>query len=215
MRAIIFANGVMNGWPADFELSPQEDLVIAADGGLSHCLRWRIRPHVIVGDMDSASPDDLAACEEQGVAVHRFPVHKDQTDLQLAIQLALERNILDIFILGALGARWDMTFSNVLILAAPQLKKARVKLLAEHQEIFCIHGGQAVEISGRPGDDVSLLPLAHDAVGVSLSGFEYPLMDETLPVGTTRGVSNVLKSPPGRIAVGQGHLLLVITRAAR
>lgn len=210
MRAIIFANGVMNAWPAGFEIS-SGDLVVAADGGLGHCLRWRIRPQVIVGDMDSADPADLATFEKKGVEVIRFPTSKDQTDLQLAIQLALDRNVQDIFILGALGARWDMTFSSVLILAAPLLKNARVKLLAEYQEIFCVHGGQAVDINGQPGDDVSLLPLAHDAVGVSLSGFEYPLKGETLPMGTTRGISNVLKRPPGRVVIDQGHLLLVIT----
>ena len=131
------------------------------------------------------------------------------------MDLFLERDILDIVILGALGARWDMTFSNVLILAAPLLKRARVRILADYQEIFCLHGGQEADIDGEPGDDVSLLPLGHDAVGVSLDGFEYPLQGETLAFGTTRGVSNVLTVSPGRVRVERGHLLLVITHRGR
>jgi thiamine pyrophosphokinase len=213
MRAIIFANGVMNNWPTALELLPENDLLIAADGGLNHCLHWGIMPHVIIGDMDSVDPVDVSAFGEKGVEVITFPPHKDETDLQLAIQLALDRNIQEIFVLGALGARWDMTFSNVLILASPLLKNAAVKLLGEHQEIFCIHGGQDIEITGSSGDIISLLPLVHDAVGVTLSGFEYPLHEETLPVGTTRGVSNVLKDTPARIRIKRGNLLVVVMRA--
>jgi thiamine pyrophosphokinase len=93
------------------------------------------------------------------------------------------------------------------------LKNAAVKLLAEGQEIFCIHGGQEVEISGGTGDIISLLPLVQDAAGVTLSGFEYPLMEETLSVGTTRGVSNVLQGGSARVRIRKGDLLLVLTRA--
>ena len=214
MRAIIFANGVMDNWPAGMELSAESDLLIAADGGLRHCLNRQIKPHIIVGDMDSVQPKDLSKFEQQGVEVIRFSKHKDQTDLQLAIHVALQRNIQEIFILGALGERWDMTLSNVLILASPMLKGAEVKILENGQEIFCLHGGQDVTINGRTGDVVSLLPLAQDAVGVTLAGFEYSLDSETLPMGTTRGVSNVLKGRSARIGLRLGHLLVVISRSA-
>jgi thiamine pyrophosphokinase len=213
MRAIIFANGVMDKWPAAIELSVENDLLIAADGGLSHCLNRQIKPHILVGDMDSVHSKDLSKLAQQGIEVIRFPKHKDQTDLQLAIQLALQRNIQEIYILGALGERWDMTLSNVLILASPMLKAAKVTILENGQEIFCLHGGQDVTINGRSGDVVSLMPLAQDAVGVTLAGFEYPLNAETLSMGTTRGVSNVLKGGSARISLRQGHLLVVISRS--
>jgi thiamine pyrophosphokinase len=215
MRAVIFINGDMNSWPTAFELLPENDLLIAADGGLNHCLRWGITPHVLVGDLDSVDPSDVSALEKKGVEVIRFPENKDETDLQLALQLALDRNIHEIVVLGALGARWDMTLSNVLILASPMLKNSAVTLLAEDQEIFCIHGGQEVEISGSAGDIISLLPLVQDAAGVTLSGFEYPLMEETLSVGSTRGVSNMLQGGSARVRIRKGDLLLVLTRAVR
>jgi thiamine pyrophosphokinase len=213
MRAIIFANGVMNKWPAALALMPENDVLIASDGGLKHCMHWGITPHVIIGDMDSANPVELDAFERKGVEIRRFPARKDETDLALAIQFALERGIQEIFVLGALGARWDMTFSNLLMLTSSVLKNTTVKLLAENQEIFCIHDGQVVEITGSPGDIISLLPLVNDAVGVTLSGFEYPLKGETLFMGTTRGVSNVLRDTGARITIQKGHLLVVVTRA--
>jgi thiamine pyrophosphokinase len=213
VRAIIFANGIMKNWPAALELLPESDLLIAADGGLNHCRRWGITPHVILGDMDSVDPDDLDDFAEKGTEVIKYPERKDETDLELAIQLALERDIQEIFVLGALGARWDMTFSSVLILTSPMLRNASVKLLAEDQEIFCVHDGQSVKINGRSGDTVSLLPLVNDAVGVTISGFEYPLLEETLPRGTTRGISNVLRDPDASISIQKGHLLIVVRRA--
>ena len=46
-------------------------------------------------------------------------------------------------------------------------------------------------LTGAPGEIVSLLPVHGPAEGVTTSGLEYPLHDETLPAGTSRGVSNV------------------------
>ena len=212
MRAVIFANGVINKWPAGFTLSAENDLVIAADGGLNHCLKRGIIPHVIVGDLDSVHSGDLSEYTQKGAEIIRYPQHKDETDLELAIQEALRRRIQEIVILGALGARWDMTFSNVLILTSPMLAHAAVKILEGRQEIFCLHGGRTAEINGSPGDAVSLLPLANAAVGVTLAGFAYPLKAETLSMGSTRGVSNVLTDPPARVRIRKGHLLVVVSR---
>ncbi len=69
MRAIIFANGTLDQWPFEFEISSTSDLIIAADGGAHHCLAWNVTPHVVVGDMDSLGPDTLADLGLQGVEI--------------------------------------------------------------------------------------------------------------------------------------------------
>ncbi len=106
MKAVIFANGIMNEWPPGFELSMQQDLIIAADGGFNHCRKWNVIPHVLIGDMDSVNPSDLEALGNGDVEVQRFPVKKDETDLHLALQLAIDRNASEIILLGELGERW-------------------------------------------------------------------------------------------------------------
>ena len=210
MRAVIFANGVMNQWPLGFELSTERDLIIAADGGFNHCRQWNVKPHLIVGDMDSVDPSDVTAYGHGEIEIHQFPAKKDETDLHLALQAAMDRNAGEIVILGALGARWDMTFSNVFILLAPFLRSVNVRILESHYELLCLHGPQKINLVGKPGNTVSLMPLAGPVTGIRLTGFEFSLDNETLPVGTTRGISNLFKNGTAEIEIERGHLLVII-----
>ena len=213
MRAIIFANGLMQGWPEKFDLFPDADVIIAADGGLKHCTNKGVAPHLVIGDMDSADPDELVDLEMKGVEVKRFPARKDETDLWLAVRAALERKVDEIIILGALGGRWDMTFSNVLLLASPELKQIETRILEGRQELFVLHGGQAARLFGSKGDLLSLMPLTAVVSGLSLTGFEYPLDNETLDLGTTRGISNVFLDAVCSIEFSRGKLLVTVTHS--
>jgi len=212
MKAVIFANGIMNQWPLGFELSTERDLIIAADGGFNHCRHWKVMPHILVGDMDSINPADVPTHGHGEIEVHRFPARKDETDLHLALQVAIDRNASEIVILGALGARWDMTFSNVLILLAPFLRSAHVRILESHYEFFCLHGCQKIDLEEKPGHTVSLIPLAGPVTGIRLRGFVFPLDNETLSMGTTRGISNLFQDEKAAIEIEGGHLLVIIDR---
>lgn len=212
MRAIIFANGILEKWPAGFELAPTTDLIIAADGGTHHCLARGVSPHVVVGDLDSLEPETLADLESKGVEIKAYPPRKDETDLELALQEALDRKASEIIILGALGKRWDMTLANVLVLTAPFLKDVRTRIMDGRQEITCLAGGQKAVFSGRPGDVLSLAPLHGSADGITLSGLEYPLEKATLPLGSTRGISNVFAGRIAAVELRSGCLLVCIAR---
>jgi thiamine pyrophosphokinase len=48
--------------------------------------------------------------------------------------------------------------------------------------------------------------------GITLKGFLYPLDNEDLWMGSTRGLSNILKEPPGKINYKSGEMLLVINK---
>ena len=211
MRAIIFANGVMLQPPARFRPAPGEDLIIAADGGLRHCLRLSLTPHAVIGDLDSVDPAQIEDLENRGVEIIRHPVHKDQTDLELALKLAVAREAAQIVIIGALGARWDMTLANTLLLARPFLSRVTVSIMDEQQESICLRGPGSLSLKGQPGDTLSLIPLAASAHGVTLQGLEYPLLNATLPLGSTHGLSNVFKGANARIELKQGALLVIQT----
>ena len=211
MRAIIFANGLMVGWPETFDVFQDKDVIIAADGGLKHCCRKGIDPHLVIGDMDSADPHELAAMEKKGYEVVRFPLRKDETDLWLAVRAALDRKVDEIVIVGALGGRWDMTFSNVLLLTSPELKRIETRTLDGNQELFVLQGGQAARLFGDKGDRLSLMPLTAMVRGLTLIGFEYSLDKETLELGTTRGISNVFVEDNCSIELSHGKLLVTVT----
>ena len=64
-------------------------------------------------------------------------------------------------------------------------------------------------LSAPVGGAVSVLALTAQVTGITYRGLEYPLDDFTLPLGSTRGVSNVVATQPATIRVGEGVLLVV------
>jgi thiamine pyrophosphokinase len=210
MRAVIFANGEFPNPQHTLELFRPGDLVIAADGGTRHALAAGIVPHVIIGDLDSLSPDEQERLETDGAHIVRFSPRKDETDLELALQYAAREGATEIVILAALGGRLDQTIANLLLLAMPELNGIEVRVVEGAETAFLIQDQALIE--GRPGDTVSLIPLGGDAVGVTTEGLEWSLHQDTLHFGPARGVSNVLTTEQARVCVQQGLLLCVVTK---
>lgn len=180
---------------------------VAADGGALPLMRLGLPPHVVIGDMDSLDAVALDALAAGGAELRRFRRDKDETDLELALLYAAAEGAQTIDIIGALGGRWDHTLANVALLALPELRGRQVRMCAPGQTLMLVPG--ALDIPGKVGDTVSLVPLAGPAHGVTTRGLQYPLRDATLSFERARGVSNVLLEPPGRVEVRDGLLLLV------
>jgi thiamine pyrophosphokinase len=204
LRAVIFANGQLT---RPILIQP-DDLVIAADGGTHHCLGLGIRPQVVIGDLDSVREDELEALSATGTEIIIYPERKDFTDLELALLEAQKRGADHVLLLAALGKRWDQSLANILLPAAfPGLK---ISLLDDQQEIHFIRPGETLELTGQPGDTVSLIPLSGEASGITTRGLEYPLYREMLQLGSTRGVSNVMLGSQASIKLGAGLLVCAV-----
>ena len=215
MRAIIFANGILSMPDPPYQLFQPGDMVIAADGGLLHCLALGILPNVLIGDFDSIHPDHLASMRAQGVQVIQHPSRKDCTDLELALHHAQRSGAEEIILLGALGARWDQTLANLLLPVSAEMKGVRISILEGTQEIRFIDSRSApaiMDIQGKPGDTLSLIPLVGDANGVTTHGLEYSLQDENLLFGATRGISNLFCEEQARIELKHGLLVCIVSR---
>jgi len=210
MRAIIFANGELGDGHNARDLLRPDDLIIAADGGTRQALAVGVIPRIIVGDLDSLSPGDLAQVKAAGARIVRFSPRKDETDLELALLHAAREGAAEILILAALGGRLDQTIANVLLLSLPELRELDVRIVEGEQEAFLIRNEARIE--GRPGDTVSLIPLGGDVVGVTADGLEWPLSDDTLHFGPARGVSNTLVAEQAHVRVRRGMLLCVVMR---
>lgn len=191
------------------------DRVIAADLGAQHARAWGWPVHLLVGDLDSLPPEAAAEAEADGTPTLKARTDKDETDLELALAEALAAEPQEIILCAALGGRTDHLLANVLLLARPDLSDRGVLLADGPEVVRLLRGpGAACEpvrlaLTGAPGDLVTLLPFGGDAVGVSTRGLRYPLRDETLIAGRTRGVSNVLTQSQAEVVLGHGMLLVI------
>jgi thiamine pyrophosphokinase len=208
-RIIIFANGELPDLDKARVLLREDDFILCADGGTRHVRALGLTPDLIVGDMDSIEKGQWQELEKAGVSIELFPHDKNETDLELAIQRALELEPKQILILAALGGRLDQTLANIALLTDLQLSTFDLRLDDGVEEILICRN--QVQVQGRSGDVVSLLPWGAPVHGVQTHGLKWALNDETLYPEKTRGVSNEMISDSASVEIRSG-LLLVIHR---
>ena len=182
-------------------------LIICCDGGARHFQYLKIKPDVIIGDMDSIDPALLASYSTQGIKIIKYPAKKYFTDTELALDYALSLKPEAIFIWGALGDRIDHTLANVFLLCKGQENGIRTYLIDEYGEAFVLD--KETSFINETGRTVSLIALSPEVTGITLSGFLYPLKEETLIMGESRGISNVINDVRAGISVRQGKLLVI------
>lgn len=186
---------------------PPAAMCIAADAGLDHARRLGLVPDVVVGDLDSVSADGLQWAEHTGIEIRRHPADKDQTDLELALELAIGAGSDRIVVAAIGGGRFDHLLANVAVLADDRYAGPDIEAYVGTAVISVVRGRR--QLQGRIGELVSLVPLLGDATAVTTSGLEYPLDGETLRAGATRGVSNVFTATEASVEVGTGVLLAI------
>ncbi|HSO94825.1 MAG TPA: thiamine diphosphokinase [Acidimicrobiia bacterium] len=208
--ALVFAGGDR---PPDAVTArlPDDAVVIAADSGLDHAVALGFAIDLVVGDLDSVDPRLLASARAAGTTVETHPREKDETDLELALGAALARGARTVTVVGGAGGRLDHFLANLTVLASPRFRELRLDAWVGFAHVTVVRDDVVVE--GRVGALVSLVPLGGRATGIRTEGLRYPLADEDLEAGTTRGVSNELLVPSARVRIRTGTLLVIAPEA--
>lgn len=207
-RCIILANGELPDLQAARELLRPDDTILAADGGMRHALDLGLRPAVIIGDLDSASPE-WKSMAEAGTEIILYPRDKDETDLELALGYAVEHGHREIRILGALGGRLDQTLGNLSLLTGEGNAAIDLRLDDGVEQAFFTRKQASIE--GGKGDLVSLIPWGGEVAGIRTDGLRWALTNETLQPHRTCGISNEMTGSHAHVSIESG-LLLVIHR---
>ena len=184
---------------------PDAALVIAADSGLDLARELGLAVDLAVGDFDSASPPALAAYAH--VPKDEYPVDKDATDLDLALQAAVRAEVERVIVVGGHGGRLDHLVANAALLCSPRFAHLDVEWVAGKARARVVH--DAVELHGSVGEIISLVPVGGTAHGVTTVGLRWTLTDEDLVFGFTRGVSNEFSRPVANIRLRAGTLLAI------
>jgi thiamine pyrophosphokinase len=203
---IIFANGILPDHAAARRLIQPGDVLIAADGGTQHALALGLLPSVIIGDLDSLTPDERQWLDAKGVEIQQYSRDKDETDLELALHHACGAGHHEIIVVGGLGGRLDQTLGNLSLLTNPEFAALDVRMDDGMEEVFITRS--RCEVRGKPGDIVSLIPWGGEVTGVCTEGLRWPLRSETLFPDRTRGISNEMSRETAAISLESGLLLV-------
>ena len=186
---------------------PPAAMCIAADSGLDHARHLGLVPDVVIGDLDSVSAEGLRWAEDTGIEIRRHPPDKNETDLELALELARSSGAERIVVAAIGGGRFDHLLANIMVLADPRYAGPAIDAYVDTAVLSVVRGRR--RLAGDIGELVSLLPLHGDATGVTTTGLRYPLDGETLAAGASRGVSNVFVSTEASVEVEAGVLLAI------
>lgn len=214
-HALVLADGTCDpiealdaAWPA---WSEGIGWTVAADGGARHAAALGQALDLWVGDGDSLGEDGLADLAAAGVPIRRLAVDKDESDTELALLAAIEVGARRITVVGALGgARFDHALANVWLLADSRLAGCDVRIVDGAARIRLVGPGRH-DLGGRIGDLISLMPFGGDVLGVTTMGLRYPLRGEPLPLGPSRGLSNIRDRDDASIELQVGRLLVAET----
>lgn len=203
---------VTGGDPVDpsmvADLAPAA-LVVAADSGLEQADHLGLAVDIAVGDFDSLSPDRLAEAEADGCRIERHPAAKDQTDLELALLVVLARGAERVVVVGGAGGRLDHLLANALVIAAPAFADLAVEARMGRAWLYVARPAKPVTFAATVGEMVTLLATGGTARQVRTRGLGYPLVDEDLLSGSTRGVSNVVVDTSVGVSLGRGALVVI------
>ena len=179
-----------------------DDLVIAADGGLDSLMSLGITPDLVLGDMDSVSAD-LGDVERIV-----YPVKKDETDSFLAYFEGVRRGYTEFMLYGCVGGREDHTYANYSLLVYAKRRGHKVTLVGKVCDTTALVNESAV-LCGAPESHLSVFAFGGEARGVSVRGAEYEAEDVILTPDFPLGVSNRFQGMPVTVEVRDGALLVM------
>lgn len=186
-------------------LCGENDIIIAADGGLKSLEGIGITPDFIIGDFDSLS------YKPKHKNVIALPCEKDITDTQAAIEKGIKENCDYFKIYGGTGGREDHTIANIQNLVNLSKKGYRGEMIDKDKVITVLHNGKLNFDKNYKGF-ISVFSHSDISEGVSETGLKYTLNSVMLTNSEPLGVSNEFTGESAAVEVKNGTLLIIYDR---
>jgi len=210
-QAWVFAGGEFSVSHLPEQEVDGDDLIVCVDRGLEHCLTAGYKPSMLIGDLDSVSPELLIDERVADVPRHVYPSKKAASDLEITLELLSERNLQRVMLLGVSGGRTDHMLFNWQL---PLLRRwpFQLQLIDATTRCYVLRDNISVTLYLSIGQLVSLLPLT-TVKGVTTGGLQYALTQATLSIGSTLGLSNVVAAGTVNVELCEGTLLVMVNTA--
>jgi thiamine pyrophosphokinase len=166
---VIVANGLFPGGRQALDLLHGADQLICCDGAADKLIAYGLKPHVIVGDMDSVS----AEVSDKYASIMLRSGDQENNDLTKALHYCIEKGYPSVSILGATGLREDHTLGNISLMLE-YYPRIGVEIVSDFGKFFTVRSGDVVR--SYQGEKFSIFSV-DNRLAVTSSGLKYPLND--------------------------------------
>ena len=213
-KGVIVSGGSINDtFAMQMMKNIKPDYVIGVDSGLNFLYHNQVVPTHIVGDFDSVSPEVIAHYKSKAdIPIREFNPVKDATDTEIAVRLAAELGVKELWLLGATGTRLDHVMANIQILKIAFDYGIKAYILDECNRISLWKKEISLYKKESYGKYFSLFPFDGVVDDVSIRGAKYPLSHYRMSACESRCVSNEYKDDEVVITFPKGTIVLMETR---
>lgn len=211
MKINIVAGGPIGLIPQLGRYGGEGVIWVGVDRGVFYLLNAGIKPAQAFGDFDSVTEEELSEIEKEVPELNKFKPEKDETDMELALDWALEKQPESISIFGATGGRLDHLMANVQLLVKPLENEMAVPIeIVDDRNILYVKKPGCYTVERIDSlKYISFLPITPAVSGMTLENFKYPLKECHIPMGSTLCISNELIDDHGTFSFSEGILLVV------
>lgn len=190
---------------------------VGVDRGTLHLLQAGITPRFAVGDFDSLSQAERAAVFAAVPEITRVAPEKDDTDTELAVDLALNRHQAEtVTLVGATGGRLDHLLANLYLPAEARFQPAagRIRLLDHDNAVEFLAAGTR-RFRPKPGYAyIGIVPLM--AVrDLTITGAKYTLRDWTSQTPFAWASNEFVDGQPIDVSLTSGVVAVIYSRDRR
>ena len=207
MKSYIFIGGKVDKSALESQI-PENALVIAADSGYDNAkaLGYAERCDFVVGDFDSTV--EKAFCSRAKII--RVPSEKDETDTQLAINVAIENGADELYIIGGLSGRLDHTLSNLYLLEALASDGVYASICDGYNRVRYLKERSSLLVSRSEYKYFGLICAQNEAKGVTIDGAKYTLKNAKLSKNNPSfAISNEVIENFAMVSTKKGGLFLI------
>ncbi|MCO6547103.1 MAG: thiamine diphosphokinase [Gilliamella sp.] len=200
-RALLFINGEPP--QHDFHHLDNYAYIACTDGAYHNYLSTlSIEPNFIIGDLDSYNPNK--AIPPKTKIIHTPDQNK--TDFEKAILFLAGKGVKAFDVYGASGHASDHFLGNISV-AIRYYHQYQITFYDNYCHFFFAKHYQ--EITNVKDHIISLMPFSK-VTGVTITGFQYPLIDATLSLGGVVSLRNKAISDLIKISFKNGDLMVFV-----
>lgn len=204
MKGLLVAGGKMIDKKILYKY--KECFIVCADSGIKNFIDTEMVPDIVVGDFDSIDDMGTKFIRENNIKVEAYPAEKNFTDLEVAFEILLEKNVQELIILSAIGTRMDHSLGNILLLERAY-GKTKAKIIDDNNEIVYVKKGRY----GFLKDDYTYISVISitDELEYSTKGLKYETDHLIITRTSIRGVSNEIENNSCEIEIHSGEGFII------